>query len=191
MFRRSSLWLVVFVVMATLVACSSSNPQPQAVPPTATGSSQPVPQPVATGTLPPVATTNAPTPTEIAPTIEPSPPTETSTPTATPTLTPSPRPPVSTVRPRQTAAPLNVSYEVVEIKRGLDDQAILVLKVIATGGSGGYRYYHDDIQQSGATFNIAGTCGKPFVHTIKVTSGDGQTVALPYLVPGVCPTPTP
>ena len=62
---------------------------------------------------------------------------------------------------------------------------------MAAGGSGGYRYYHDDIQQLSATFNIAGTCGKPFVHTIKVISGDGQMVALPYHVNGVCPTPTP
>ena len=95
------------------------------------------------------------------------------------------------MRPRQTAAPLNVTYQVIEIKRTSDIQATLVLKVIATGGSGGYRYYHDDIQQPNATFNIAGTCGKPFVHTIKVISGDGQTVALPYHVSGVCPTPTP
>jgi hypothetical protein len=69
-----------------------------------------------------------------------------------------------------------VTYEVVEIKRISDIQATLVMKVIATGGSGGYRYYHDDVQQANATFNIAGTCGKPFVHTIKVTAGDGQTV---------------
>jgi hypothetical protein len=97
----------------------------------------------------------------------------------------------ATVRPRNTAAPLNVTYEVVEIKRKAGDEATLTLKVRATGGSGGYRYYHDDIQQPGPTFNIAGTCGKPFVHTLKVVSGDGQTVAVPYHVGGVCPTPTP
>jgi hypothetical protein len=84
-----------------------------------------------------------------------------------------------------------VTYEVAQIIRKPGDEATLVLKVYATGGSGGYRYYHDDIQQPNATFNIPGRCGKPFVHTIKVTSGDGQTVALPYHVGGVCPTPTP
>jgi hypothetical protein len=94
-------------------------------------------------------------------------------------------------RPRITATPLSVSYEVVEIKRLPGDEATLVIKVYATGGSGGYRYYHDDIQQPNATFNVPGRCGKPFVHTIKVTSGDGQTVALPYHVSGLCPTPTP
>ena len=45
--------------------------------------------------------------------------------------------------------------------------------------------------QPSATFNIAGRCGKPFVHTIKVTSGDGQTLAVPYHINGICPTPTP
>ncbi len=187
MFRRRSLWLVGLVVMATSAACSPSNPQPQAVPPTATAGSQPV----STGTLPPATTINAPPPTEIAPASEPPQPSETPAPTATPTGTPLPRLTAAAARPRKTAAPLSVSYEVVEIDRGPDEQSTLVLKVIATGGSGGYRYYNDEIQQSGATFNIAGVCGKPFVHTITVRSGDGQTVALPYHVKGVCPTPTP
>ncbi len=184
MFRRSLLWLVGLVLMATSAACLSSNPQPQVVPPTATASSPPV----STGTLPPATAINAPAPTEIAPASEPPQPSETPAPTATPTGTPLPR---LTARPRQTVAPLNVSYEVVKIERGPDEQSTLVLKVIATGGSGGYRYFNDQIQQPSATFNIAGICDKPFVHTITVTSGDGQTVALPYHVKGVCPTPTP
>jgi hypothetical protein len=96
-----------------------------------------------------------------------------------------------TLRPRVTIAPLAVSYEVVKITRIEGDQALLTLKVIATGGRGSYLYYHDDIQQPGATFNVPGRCNKPFVHTIKVTSGDGQTVALPYHVGGLCPTLTP
>ena len=92
---------------------------------------------------------------------------------------------------RATVAPLAVSYEVVEIKREEDDQATLTLKVIATGGGGGYRYYHDDIVQPGAVFKVPGRCGKPFVHTIKVTAANGQSVSLPYHVGGLCPTPTP
>jgi hypothetical protein len=87
--------------------------------------------------------------------------------------------------------PLSVSYDVVEIKRLPGEVATLVLKVIASGGSSPYRYYHDDVQQTSATFNIPGICGKPFVHTIKVASGDGQSLALPYHVAGLCPTPTP
>jgi cytoskeletal protein RodZ len=188
MFRRLALWLTMFLLIAMAAACSSTTPAPQAAPPTATAGS---PSTSPTATLAPAAPTNTATSAELAPTAEPPQPTETSTSTATFTPTPKPRVPAGTVRPKQTAAPLSVTYQVIEIKRVSDIQAALVLKVIATGGSGGYRYYHDDIQQPSATFNIAGTCGKPFVHTIKVISGDGQTVALPYHVNGVCPTPTP
>jgi hypothetical protein len=190
MFQRRLLWLTLAVLLVIVGACSSRNPPPQ-VPPTATVESQSAPP---TNTLPPAAPTDIPAqpaPTNIASTAELPQPNETPTPTATLTRTPRPRGTAATARPRQTATPLNVSYEVSEIKRESGDAAILVLKVYATGGSGGYRYYHDDIQQPNATFNIPGRCGKPFVHTIKVTSGDGQTVALPYHVNGVCPTPTP
>jgi hypothetical protein len=191
MLRRLALLLAVFLLIALATACSSSTPQPQAQPPTATGEPPAAPP---TSTLPPAAPTDTPaqpTPTETAPTAEPLQPTETSAPTATSTSTSRPRTTVATARPRNTATPLSVSYEVVEIKRLPGDEATLVMKVYATGGSGGYRYYHDDIQQPNATFNIPGRCGKPFVHTIKVISSDGQTVALPYHVSGLCPTPTP
>ena len=191
MLRRHWPWLSLVMLLVIASACSPGNPQPQSAPPTATGGAQAAPP---TNTLPPACTANAPAqpaPTDTAPAAEPPQPTETSAPTATLTRTPRPRGTVATARPRSTAAPLNVSYQVVEIKRTSGEQATLIMKVIVTGGSGGYRYYHDDIQQASATFNIAGTCGKPFVHTIKVISGDGQTVALPYHVSGVCPTPTP
>ena len=183
--------LVLVLLLVIASACSPSNPQPQTAPPTATAGAQAAPP---TSTLPPGAPTNTPaqpSPTETAPAAEPSQPTETSAPTAALTITPKPRGTVATARPRNTTTPLNVSYQVIEIKRNPGDEATLVLKVSATGGSGGYRYYHDDIRQPGATFNIPGRCGKPFVHTIKVISGDGQTVALPYHEAGVCPTPTP
>ncbi len=191
MFQGRSVWLAAFALMALAAACSPGGPPPQTVLPVATGSPQSTPP---TSTLAPVAPTQSstePAPAEIAPTIEPLQLTGTSAPTATFAGTPRPRSTAATVRPRNTAAPLNVTYEVVEIKRKPGDEATLILKVYATGGSGGYRYYHDDIPQPGATFSIDGTCGKPFVHTIKVMSGDGQTVALPYHVGGVCPTPTP
>ncbi len=194
LFQGRSLWLAAIALMA-LAACSPAGPPPQTMPPTATGGSPSTPPSgPPTSTLPPAAPTPSstePTPTEIAPTVEPLQLTGTSAPTATLTGTPRPRTTAATLRPRNTAAPLSVTYEVVEIKRKPGDEATLILKVYATGGSGGYRYYHDDIPQPGATFSIDGICGKPFVHTIKVMSGDGQTVALPYHVGGVCPTPTP
>ena len=158
MFRPRSIWLIGLFLIAVLAACSSGGPNPQAAPPTATAGAQP------TATLPPVSPTQTPLvpidpPTDL-PTEQPLSP-ETITPTATATPTPKPRLPV-TVRPRVTAAPLAVSYDVVEIKREQGEQATLMLKVNATGGGGAYRYYHDDSVQPGALFKVAGVCGKPF-----------------------------
>jgi len=195
MFRPRSIWLIGFFLIGVsatvLAACSSGGPSPQAAPPTAPVGVQP------TATLPPVSPTQTPLvpidpPTDLpaaAPTAQPLP-SDTATPTAT--VTPTLRPRVSgTVRPRVTAAPLTVSYDVVEIKREQGEQATLMLKVNATGGGGAYRYYHDDSAQPGALFKVAGVCGKPFVHTIKVSAANGETVSLPYHVGGRCPTPTP
>src|SRR5512143_1164188 len=121
MIRRSSMGLVWVVLLTIAAACSASNPQPQVVPPAATGGSPSVPL---TNTLPPAAPTNTPAPP--APTTELPQPSETSAPTATPTPTPKPRLPAATARPRNTVTPLNVSYQVVEIKRTSGEQAALV-----------------------------------------------------------------
>lgn len=124
-------------------------------------------------------------------------PTDTATPTLTltatvltPPRTSKPRPATATKRPVSTG-PLTINYEAVGINRGPDSQSVLTLKVIATGGAGGYTYYNDDQKQAGATFDVPGSCGHPFVHTLKVTSADGQTATLPYFVGGQCPSPTP
>ena len=184
MFRQRSIWFIVLFLSAVSAACSPGGPIPQAAPPTATVGVQPaVTLPPVSTTLPPLAPTDSPT--ESLPLTAPA------APTATATQTPKPRLPVTTARPRVTAVPLAVSYEVVEIKREQGEQATLMLKVNASGGGGGYRYYHDDIAQPGALFKVAGVCGKPFVHTIKVSAANGETVSLPYHVGGLCPTPTP
>jgi hypothetical protein len=119
-------------------------------------------------------------------------PTATLTPTPTPTKTSKPRPAtaMATKKPVSTG-PLTIRYEAVGITNGPDNQAVLTLKVIATGGAGGYTYYHDDQKQAGATFDVPGRCGKPFNHTLKVTSADGQNATLKYSERGLCPTPTP
>jgi len=191
MFRPRSIWPIGLFLIAILVACSSSSPNPQAAPPSATAGVQPT----TTATLPSLSSTPPPmptdTPTEALPPTASATRTATATATVTSTQTPKPRLPVATVRPRVTAAPLTVSYDVVEIKRESGEQATLMLKVNATGGGGSYRYYHDDIAQSGPLFKVAGVCGKPFVHTIKISAANGETVLLPYHVSGVCPTPTP
>jgi hypothetical protein len=120
-------------------------------------------------------------------------PTLTLTPTTTvltPTHTSKPRSATATRKPVSTE-PLTIDYKAVGIKRSSDDQAVLTLKVVATGGAGGYTYYHDNQKQAGAIFEVPGSCGRPFTHTLKVTSADGQTATLPYQEKGLCPSSTP
>lgn len=113
-------------------------------------------------------------------------------PTHTPIHTSKPRLITATAtRKPVSAGPLTINYETVGIKRGLDNQSVLTFKVVAAGGAGGYNYYHDDQKQAGAIFAVPGICGYPFVHTIKVTSADGQTATLPYFINGLCPSSTP
>ncbi|CAG0935264.1 hypothetical protein TFLX_04096 [Thermoflexales bacterium] len=202
MFRQRLLWPLWCLLLATSLACSLGGAVPQAAPPTPTATvaagqeptvtlpAAPPAQPALTATEEP-ASPEQPLPTE---TVKP---TTTAEPTATATQTPKPRLPLATKRPlgtiqlKATAAPLAVSYEVVKIERVEGEQAKLTMKVIATGGGGGYLYYHDDIARPGPLFEVAGVCGKPFVHTLKVTSASGGSVSLPYHVAGLCPTPTP
>jgi hypothetical protein len=136
-------------------------------------------QPTLGPTTDALTTTSAP-PTDSAATISAPPPTQTAAPAPTATQTKVPA----------TSSPLAFTYEVIKIIRNPDNQAVLTLHIIATGGAGGYKYYHDDVLKAGNTFDVAGTCGAKFTHTLKVQSTDGQTVALPYQVAGVCPAPT-
>jgi hypothetical protein len=199
MSRRVTLILALSCLIFTGLACSLAGPEnaPAAVQPSLT-SAPAMPattqSPTATSTkvqieIPTVMSTVA---GEVLPTD-----TATSTPTPTPTVptptnTSTPRPPTATSTKKPVSSgPLTISYEVVVIKRNPGDQAVLTLKVIATGGAGGYTYYNDDLKQTGATFDVLGGCGKPFVHTLKVTSADGQTATLPYFIAGKCPVPTP
>jgi hypothetical protein len=198
MSQRQSLVLAVLLLTLTTLACSIGGPAAQTEPisatPTETPTAMPAPTEVQLATFPPITpSTEPPTLLPAAPTAEQltQQPSDTPTPTVTATLTRTLKPASSATRkPTVSAGPLTANYEVVEIKRLPNDDAALVLRVIATGGGGGYRYYNDNIQQAGATFEVPGKCGKPFVHTIKVTSADGQSVSLQYFVGGQCPTPT-
>jgi hypothetical protein len=134
-------------------------------------------QPTLTAT-PTVSVTSAPPTDDSAATTSAPPPAKTAGPTTTQTKIPA------------TSSPLAFTYEVVKIIRNPNNQAVLTLHIIATGGAGGYKYYHDNAAQSGDTFDVPGTCGAKFTHTLKVQSTDGQTVAQPYQVAGICPTPT-
>jgi len=179
MSKRLSLSIGLVMLIVASMACSfaGATAEPTAVPPT---TAPPSPPPI--NTLPAVATF----PPIAPPTVAGE---ELPTDTATPTATETPQPSAgATAKPNvASSGPLSVRYEVVKIKRSPDDQAVMTLRVIATGGAGGYRYFHDNIRQAGATFDVLGRCGKPFVHTIKVTSASGESVAVPYFEAGTCP----
>jgi hypothetical protein len=179
MSKRLSLSIGLVMLIAASMACSFAGTatEPTAVPPT---TAPPSPPPI--NTLPAVATFPPIAPPTVAGEVLP---TDTTTPTATETPQPSAG---ATAKPNvASSGPLSVRYEVVKIKRSPDDQAVMTLRVIATGGGGGYQYFHDNIKQAGATFDVLGRCGKPFVHTIKVKSASGESVAVPYFEAGTCP----
>lgn len=195
MSQRIVLSIVLFSVMLIAAACSPGRPLPE--PPTATlpATAEVTPaQPP--DTKPPEANppeANPPSPTPTVPPVAPatSVPTQTPNPTVTPTATATKRPTLAATRRPISSGPLTFNYETVGIQGLSDGRATLTLRVIAVGGSGRYSYFHDDIKQAGATFDVPGHCGKPFVHTIKVTSTDGQSVSQSYFIGGVCPTLTP
>ncbi len=202
MSRRFTLVFSLGWFVFTLLACSIGAPEnvpadvstaspattappvePTAPPPTKVQIEVPTAIPTIAGEVLPTDTATLP------PTV-----TTTSTPTATSTKRPvasTSKPPAVTVTKKPgTVEPLSVHYEY-SVKRNPGDQAVLTLKVIATGGGGGYAYYNDDQKQAGATFDVAGSCGKPFVHTLKVTSASGQVYTEGYFIGGLCPSPTP
>ncbi|MBI5564881.1 MAG: hypothetical protein HY870_08305 [Chloroflexi bacterium] len=201
MSRRFTLIFALSCLIFTGLACSLGGPeavptpaqpaptsttaapdaQPTAIPPTKVQIEIPTAAPTVAGEVLPTDTAT--------PSATPSP-TPTSTVTATATRKPQSATATATRKPTN-AGPLTIGYERVSIKRNPNNQAVLTLKVNASGGGGGYIYYHDDQKQAGATFDVLGSCGKPLVHTIKVTSADGQSAALPYFIAGECPTPTP
>ena len=202
MSRRFTMLLALGGLLLTTLACSLAGPE-AAPPPVESAPSPTVGAPTVAA---PAAQPSAVPPTQVQVEIPTAVPTvagevlptdtatSTTTPTSTATATATPKPQQVTATPTKkpaSAGPLTVEYQAVEIKRNPNNQAVMTLKVTARGGGGGYVYYHDDQKQAGATFDVLGSCGRPFVHTIKVTSADGQTATAQYFIAGDCPTPTP
>jgi len=204
MSKRLALILGGILLIGAGMACALANSATDTPVPPPTGTATPQP----TNTQPVVATfgptvqvvTNTSvitvsvtdTPTGTASLTNADTPTPTNTPTPTATLGPTkPKPTTSVSKPAATNAPLSINYEVLSTKRNPGNQAVLTLHVIATGGSGSYQYYNDNVLQPGATFEVPGTCGSPLTHTLKVTSADGQSVSKIYFEQANCPTSTP
>ena len=122
------------------------------------------------------------------------------TPIAQPTLAPTPAvvgtpTPTTPPRPANTptpSGPLDFSYSISwRLSASNPFMAIASVTIQATGGSGVYTYYHDDIRRDGLTFeyNWAACQGNP--GSLRVDSSDGQTVRKNYFESAPCPTPTP
>jgi hypothetical protein len=125
------------------------------------------------------------------------------TPIAAPTLaaTFTPRPttvaPVATATQPATATPsvqgpLRFTYEI-HWRFAPDNPFLVIARVTirAQGGDGVYSYYHDDIRQAGATFEFNWVACRPKPGSLRVDSGDGQSVREDYYQETPCPTPTP
>lgn len=147
--------------------------------------------PTATATVPLAERTPLPTFTPRVATRDPN-----ATPTPTPDATASPTPTVTigataTPTPTETAVssgPLTLSYSLNwSLVRDEPGNALGTMTLFAGGGSGGYRYYHDDLLQSGPSFTFRwATCrNKP--GSVRVDSADGQSVRINYFEAAPCP----
>lgn len=70
--------------------------------------------------------------------------------------------------------------------------SVATVTITAQGGNGQYTYYHDDILQPGATFTYDWASCRANPGSLRVDSGDGQSVRVDYYENPPCPqTPTP
>jgi hypothetical protein len=177
-------WLALAALVAGCLACNLTGyqrPTPTvtlmaASPPAALTADLVLP----TATLGPTATplggqfaptsTLKPTPTQL-PLPSPLPPAEFLTVTATETTTP--------------ASPLEITLIEFTDWREVDAEGHVgwTLVVHVSGGDGVYTYLHEDQVQRGPIFEVIGTQGSAFVHTVSVRSGDGQEARCSYYVP--------
>ncbi|MGH2536065.1 MAG: hypothetical protein ACRDHL_01585, partial [Candidatus Promineifilaceae bacterium] len=103
-----------------------------------------------------------------------------STPGATPNASPaaSPSPSATAGSP---AAPLAFSYQ---LEWSLDpnnsDLAIAHVTITASGGGGGYRYFHDDLPVSGPVFSYNWAACQPNPGSLRVDSANGDSVRVDY-----------
>jgi hypothetical protein len=213
LFRFSRAWMgLPLLWLLAALACNAPiarepAPQPPLLPtatPTTMIVSSPLPPsetPPAPATIP-ILQTATPLQEEATGTAAPLP---TFTPIAQPTLAATKEPTntataaaqPATPRPTNTPTPasrgpLDFSYSIAwRLTAENPFMAVARVTIQATGGSGVYTYFHDDIQRSGPTFeyNWAACQGNP--GSFRVDSSDGQSVRKSYFETAPCPTPTP
>ena len=121
-----------------------------------------------------------------APSTTPTPVPPTLTPTSTPTLTPSPI--VTRVRPSPTSSgPLSVAVYVANCRRapapGKPGNVIVQISIEATGGNGDFHYFIEGVESPTKFVDITWERGSLLIGTVRVLSGDGQTVKKEYNIP--------
>jgi len=129
-------------------------------------------------------------PTLMAADVQPSPtlipPTSTETATPAPTLTPSPV--VKRVRPTPTSSgPLSVAVYVASCKRapvpGKSGNVIVQISIEATGGNGEFHYFNEGVESPTKFVDIAWERGTLLVGSVRVVTGDGQSLKKDYNIP--------
>ncbi|MBI5565409.1 MAG: hypothetical protein HY870_10955, partial [Chloroflexi bacterium] len=118
----------------------------------------------------------------------PTPPTLTPTPTLTPAPTLTPSPVVTRVRPSPTSSgPLSVAVYVASCRRapspGKPGNVIVQISIEATGGSGNFHYFNEGVESPTKFVDITWERGTRLIGTVRVESGDGQTVRKEYDIP--------
>jgi hypothetical protein len=190
MARFYSSSILILIIMISTACVPTSTPEAPTRTPRPTITSTLAATPAATEILSPTeiaSSTPAPSATagESSATL-----TLTLTLTATASLEPSATP---TRRPiaRATLAPLTIT-NILLIKVERDETringAIASLQIVYSGGRAPYRIFHDDTLQPENPFQVLTVCHGTIVHTVRVTSGDKQTVTKKYyLSPIDCP----
>lgn len=77
-----------------------------------------------------------------------------------------------------------------------DDPSLAIGTMVITpaGGDGTYSFFHDELPQPGPTFTFEWRTCTPKPGSLRVTSGDGQSLLIDYFEQAPCPatfTPTP
>ncbi len=182
--RRLSILLLIAVIVL-LPACGRSalTPHPQTATPVPELNITRVPTMPSPTVLPP-SETSVPTNT-----LEPS---DTPLPTIKPTASPSPtivrpsRTPITLSPPSTPAAfgPLRVNVYVSNCRLASTPDkpgnVIVQISIEATGGNGVYRYFNQGVESTSKLADILWERGTQLIGTVKVISGDGQTVEKVY-----------
>ncbi len=158
----------------TLQPAPASTPTPIQIAPTATDTPAPPAGPLPTFTPRLRATADPNRPTRVPPTQPAGFPLPSGTPAETPAANP--------------GGPIGFTYQITwELDPADRSQAVATVRITPSGGDGNYQYFRDEMPIGGPLFSYrwAVCAGNP--GSLRVTSGDGQTLKLDYFEMPPCP----